>query len=83
MINVRQEADKIIEEASEEILGMIETELDEGDWRDAAFELTSRLGATPQEHAEVMGWIDILLSQAIAKAMLERVTQEVTEREPK
>lgn len=80
MIDVRNEADKIIEDASDLIIGQIEVYLDEGDWRNAVFQLTDRLGASAQDHAEILGWIDILISQAVAKALMERTAQAAEER---
>ena len=79
MIDIKDEVAKIVQEAQDAVLDVMELELDEGEWRESVFELTTRMGATPQEHAEVMGWIDTLVSAAAAKALMARITQHTEE----
>jgi len=80
MIELKKEVENIVDEATENLLGLIEMDLDEGDWTLAVFELTTRMGATPEEHAEVMGWIDTLISAAVSKMLMGRITQHMEER---
>jgi hypothetical protein len=80
VIDAKREIERIVVRACEDITDTVEIFLDEGQWRYAVENLTDAMGSTSSEHAEIMGLVDTLLSAALAKTLMERVSQNTEER---
>lgn len=78
--NGKEEIERIVLRACEDIEDQVEIFLDEGVWRESVVHLTDEMGATMGEHVQIMSLVDTLISAALAKSLMERVAQNTEEK---